>query len=87
MGPGGEWEIGVVPAKDGPGYDLLLDTYGSPGARLSGPAGGPQLNGIRREYAAAVAEKKALEKLSRHGWRVQREDLPGNLIRLKVRKR
>jgi hypothetical protein len=85
-GASGEWEIGLVPALDGNGYELMADTYGGPGRALLERAG-PQFNTLRREYAAEVATSKAVEKLSRHGWRVQREELPGNKIRLRLRKR
>lgn len=82
----GDYEIGVVNARDGNGYELLVDTWG-PGGKLVAAGGGRSLDGIRREYAASVATRKAVDKLSRHGWRVVREELPGNNIRLKLRKR
>ena len=85
-GSNGPWEIGVVKAVDGYGYDLLYDTYGGAGQALTQRVG-PQSNALRREYAASVATRKAVDKLSRHGWRVVREELPGNNIRLKLRKR
>lgn len=82
----GDYEIGVVKAKDGEGFELLVDTWG-PGQKLVTAFGGPQLHGLRREYAASVATKRANATLARKGYRVQREDLPGNRIKLKVRKR
>jgi hypothetical protein len=85
-GHGTEWEIGVVQAKDGDGYDLLLDTFGSSGRRLEALAG-PNLSKLRREYSTALSKKRAEAKLSRHGWRkAQRFDLPGNHIRLILKK-
>lgn len=81
-GASGEWEIGVCKALDNDGYDLLLDSFGSAGAKLT-----KHVPGIRREYAVAVATQTAISKLSRHGWKVGREDLPGNRIRLHLRHR
>ena len=80
-GASGEYEIGLVPALDGEGFDTLLDTYG-PGRTLAA-----ELPALRREYAAKIATKKATERLSRYGWRIQREDLPAGRIRLRLRKR
>lgn len=85
-GHSGPWEIGVVKAKDGEGFSLYYDTYGGAGQALSSRVG-PQADRLRVEYAAQVAEKKAVAKLSRHGWRVSREDLPTGAVRLRVRKR
>lgn len=81
----GDYEVGVVKSLDGDGYEILFDEWG-PGQKLKAVVG-PQANALRREYAAEVAEQKAMQKLSRHGWRVQREDLPGNRIRLRLKKR
>jgi hypothetical protein len=75
-----------VPALDGNGYELMADIYGGPGRKLTEKAG-PGFAALKREYAAARATTKALEKLSRKGWRVQREDQPGNRIRLRLIKR
>lgn len=78
-GPNGPWEIGVYKAKDGDGYELLADTFGQAGRRITAP-----LDGIRQRYAANVAEKKALAKLSRHGWRATRENLPDGRLKVKL---
>ena len=85
-GSGGPWEIAVVKAKDGQGFGLYYDRYGSAGAALTA-AVGPQENALRREYAVAVATRKAKATLGRKGWTIAREDLPGNRVRLKLRKR
>lgn len=81
-GPAGPWEIGVYKAPDGDGYELLADTFGAAGQRICAP-----VPGIRQRYAAATVEKKALAKLSRHGWRATRETLPDGRLRVKVVKR
>ena len=85
-GHSGPWEIGVVAAKDGDGYGLYYDTFGGAGQALTNKVG-PSANALRKEYAACVATRKVTEKLSRHGWRAVREDLPTGGIRIKVRKR
>jgi hypothetical protein len=66
-GPSGEWEIGVCKALDGDGYDLLMDDFGGPGAKLR-----KHVPAIKHNYACGVAEKSALAKLSRDGWRATR---------------
>ena len=81
-GPGGEWEIGLVPALDGDGFDLLADSYGGAGRTIT-----QDIPALKREYACTVATTRAKAKLTRKGWRVERQDLPGNKIRLKLRKR
>ncbi len=78
----GGYEVGLVPALDGDGYDALFDSWSSQGGRLPG-----KLSTLKREYAAAVTTKKAEATLAKKGFRVTREDLPGNRIRLKLRKR
>jgi hypothetical protein len=84
-GSSGPWEIGVVKATDGDGYDLLFDTFGGAGQRLTQKVG-PRANKFRREYAAAVASKKSLASLARRGFKLSREEMPGNRIRLKLRR-
>lgn len=85
-GSAGPWEIGVARAKDGDGYKLFFDTYGSAGARLTAKVG-PSANRLKQEYAAVKAERTALAKLSRHGYHATREALPSGAIRLRLRKR
>ncbi len=81
----GDYEIGVVKSLDGEGYELSYDSWGS-GRKLEAKAG-PKLNTLRREYAVEVATKAANKKLRREGFRVQREDLPGGRVRLRLKKR
>ena len=81
----GDYEIGVVKALDGNGFELLVDTWG-PGRKLIAKAG-QNLDGLRREYAASVATRKAQATLGRKGFTLSREDLPGNRIRLRLRRR
>lgn len=85
-GSQGPWEIGVVAAADGDGFGLYYDAYGSAGARLSQKVG-PSANRLRQEYSTAVATRKATATLAKKGWRVTREDVPGQIVRLKLRKR
>src|SRR5439155_1428606 len=85
MGPGGPWEIGVVKAKDGDGYELLYDAYGGAGQALTN-AVGVGARKLRQEYAAAVATKKAKATLAKKGFTVTREAVAGR-IRLRLRKR
>lgn len=81
----GDYEIGVVPALDGgEGYDLVLDTWGQ--TRLLA-AVGPDLNILRREYAAAVATRKANEKLRQRGFVAHRTNLANGGIRVRLVKR
>ena len=82
----GDYEIGVVKDADG-SFALLYDEYGFGRKLVSDATGGPQLSRLRREYAATVATKEAKRRLGRLGFTVARQDLPGNRIRLKVRKR
>ena len=81
-GPGGEYEIGLVPALDGDGFDLLCDTYTASGRALAN-----DLPRFKQEYAAKVAEKRATEKLTRKGFRTTRETLTDGTIRLRLRRR
>lgn len=82
----GDYEIGLVPALDGDGYDLMWDTWGTSGRRLA-EAAGPNLDKFRREYSAAVLTKKARQKLAPKGFTVAREDLLNGRIRLRLRRR
>lgn len=78
---GEDYEIGLYPVAGG--YKVVFDEWG-PGRRLM-EAVGPNCNGLRREYAAAVAIKRTHQKLAHHGFTVQREDMPGSKrIRLRL---
>jgi hypothetical protein len=79
----GDYEIGVVKALDGDGYELMMDEWG-PGQRLLQKVG-PRATKLQQEYAASVAVAKAKQHL--RGWAVQRTDLPSGRIKLAVRKR
>ena len=78
----GGYEVGLVPSLNGEGYDALYDSWSTYGGQLPG-----KLKALKREYAATVATNKANTALARKGFRVTREDLPGNRIRLKLRRR
>lgn len=87
-GSGGPWEIGVVPAKDGDGYQLYYDTYGGAGRALSDTVG-LGANKLRQEYAIAVASRKAKATLAKRGWTLSRleAETVGGTVRLRLRKR
>lgn len=85
-GSGGPWEIGVIKAADGDGYKLFYDKFGAAGQRLTEKVG-QEVNHLRREYSAATSTVRARAKLVKKGWKITREDLPGNRVRLRVRKR
>lgn len=93
--PNISYEIGVcrVPDEEGGGYVLRYDTWGQHGQALSlaagrkiGKDGEPVLAALRREYSAAVIEKRAKQKLARAGFKLVREDLLKG-IRLGIRRR
>lgn len=85
-GSSGPWEIAVINAKDGDGYNLYFDQYGSAGRRLAEKVG-PQSNRLRQEYSAAVAMRAARKKLASKGFRATRENLPNGRIRVRLVKR
>lgn len=79
----GDYEIGVVRALDGDGYDLHVDTWNQ--RRLIEAVGGPEMNKLRREYSAVVALKRAKQKLAVKGFVARpREELAGGRIRLRL---
>lgn len=80
-----DYEIGLVKAADGDGFEPEVDWYGQ--ARLQKAAGGLNMNAIRREYAAAVAIKQAAATLARSGFTTTRENLANGRIRLRLRAR
>lgn len=85
-GSSGPWEIGVVKAKDGDGFDLLYDRYGNAGRALEQHVG-DSAKRLKREYSAAMATRRAKATVVRRGFTLQREDLLGGRIRLRLRKR
>lgn len=85
-GSSGPWEIGVVPAKDGDGFILALDTYGGAGRRLINLAG-QGLDRLRQEYSTAVAAAKAKKTLGPKGFVAKRETLANGTVRLRMVRR
>lgn len=85
-GSAGPWEIGVVKAVEGEGFDILYDEFGSAGQRLTQFVGA-NANRLRREYSAAVATRRAEASLGRRGFSVTKEAVGTNRLRLRVRKR
>lgn len=78
-----DYEIGVVRALDGDGYDLHVDTWQQ--HRLIAAVGGSEMNKLRREYSAVVALKRAKQKLALKGFVARpREELAGGRIRLRL---
>lgn len=82
---GDDYEVGVVKSLEGDGYSLVYDSWG-PGKRLEA-AFEKDLNGLKREYSASVATKRAKKTLGPKGFVVSREDLLNGGIRLRLRKR
>lgn len=78
----GDYEIGVIKASDGDGYELSVDTFAQHG-RLLKAVGGASFNKLRQEYAAAVATRKAKQQLSHKGFTLSREQV-GNRVRLRL---
>lgn len=83
-GRAGPWEIGVVPAQDGDGFNLLYDNYGNAGEKLERLAG-RNLSRLKQEYSVAVATKKSAQ-LARAGFALRRENV-GARVRLRWVKR
>ena len=84
-GSGGPWEIGVVPARDGDGFVIGFDTYGTAGAALLEKVG-RDANRLRQEYAAAVAVRKARKAAALRGFTATKERVGGRL-QVRLRKR
>lgn len=82
----GPWEIGVVKALDGDGYELLYDAYGSAGRRLTERVGSGA-NNLRKEYAVSTAMRQAKKRLGPKGWTTERIDQPNGGVKVRLRKR
>jgi hypothetical protein len=85
-GSNGPWEIGVFKSKDGDGFGLAFDAYGTAGRRLSA-AVGPNADRLRQEYAYALARRKAKADPKLRGFVATREQLTGGRVLLRLRKR
>ena len=83
QGDESSYEIGVLPAKDGDGYDLLYDSFDG---KLE-PLAGPKLSSLRKEYACAVATNRAKKTLGKRGWKTSREELQNGGVRIKLHRR
>jgi hypothetical protein len=78
----GDYEIGVVRARDGDGYELLYDGWGSDGRRLE-QAAGHHLEDLNREYTISLATQRAHEQLAAEGFEEEdREQLADGRIKL-----
>jgi hypothetical protein len=70
------YEIGLVPLKDGTGYEVLVDHWGAGGglyAKL-----GEQFGLLRQRYGICAAESRA----QKDGWNSWRQQQPDGSIRL-----
>jgi hypothetical protein len=77
-----DYEIGVVPARDGNGYELLYDNWGGGGARLE-QAAGHHLADLQRDYTIALATQRAHEQLAGEGFEeLAAEELPDGRVKL-----
>lgn len=79
----GAYEIGLVKAKTGDGWNVIYDAWGGALDRVVGR----NAVDFKREYAATVAVRRAKQTLAKKGFTTTREDLPGGKIRIKLRKR
>ena len=75
----GPWEIGVLAAPDGDGYQLEYDYYGGAGHELLRVFGGKgtELSKLAEEYGAEVA----MRQLARAGFRTVRTEGPLQTVR------
>ncbi len=80
-----DYEIGLVPALDGEGYDLMVDTYHQP--RLMQACGGKTMPKLHQEYGYAKTLRQVHKTMTRRGWKANRVDLPSGAIQLQLRKR
>jgi hypothetical protein len=79
------YEIGVVPAIDGDGFDLMVDTWGQ--RKLLAAIGGPSAQRIQQEYKYASALRAHEVSTARRGFRSERETLPNGTVRLVLERR
>lgn len=83
----GDYEIGVVRASDGDGYQLMVDTWG-PGRRLADSLGGDRLPKLVQEANLVAAEQEVRSNPKYRGYSMQRELLAGSrTVRLRLTKR
>ncbi len=64
----GAYEVGVIKARDGVGFELLYDQYGGGGHALEAK-GGKDMERLADEYNAEVA----MRQLAADGYTVERE--------------
>ena len=78
--PGTSWEIGVVKLKDGTGYTLLFDFFGSQGRPLLEAIGGKEAQKFTQLYGVNVVtrQQRALGRC------VVRQVQPNGVVRLQV---
>lgn len=75
--PGTDWEIGLLKAKTGKGFELAYDNYGPSGQTIAKMLGNG-LEKLKQGYAVAKATLEAKAK----GWMCQRTTLPSGAIKL-----
>jgi hypothetical protein len=81
-----DYDVGVVPAADGDGFELHVDDWGQ-SRRLLPAIGGANMDKLRREYAASRAATKAKKKLVPKGFVVKRTELANGGILLRAVRR
>lgn len=75
--PGTDWEIGLIAAKTGSGFELAYDNYGTKGQTIAQRLGNG-LEKLKQAYAVNVASLAARAK----GWMTQRVTLPNGSVKL-----
>jgi hypothetical protein len=75
--PGTDWEIGLLAAKTGKGFELAYDNYGTSGQTIAKRLG----NGLEKLKQGYAVAKAAIEAKAR-GWLVQKNMMPSGAIKL-----
>ena len=83
--PGADYDIGLVKAESGPGYDITFDQWG-PGHALT-MAFGERACKLQQEYRVATIERRHRVTLARKGFRMTRENLPTGQVRMRLARR
>lgn len=76
--PGSSYEIGLIQAKDGKGYELAFDSWGT--GQVISEKLGAGLEKLKQGYAVALASMRAKAQ----GWIVSKSILPNGTVRLQM---
>lgn len=60
--PGEQYEIGLIKSKDGPGYNLIYDSWSSGGRALEKCVGGKKMSTLKRAYSTNVTKQQMKRK-------------------------